>query len=212
MGVDICFFIDHDLPADNPQLFYEEFRKRTNRDVFLHNCDEVPFQNIIHKSDTFYILYSDNYSDISIEYEKDNYLFLLDIYKKTVYVGNTDCDGKTAFNYLRWYQMLDFFRENKKEGHDWLEKSISICKNYLASVFHSTKLIMLADSSSYRHETIVGDFFMEQGKSIEEAVELNKTFSPPCKIWRNEEVFGSPRSDYENDDSDWIEAFFIFDL
>ena len=39
------------------------------------------------------------------------------------------------------YQMLDYFRENKKEGHEWLDKPITIYKKYLVSIFHSTKLL-----------------------------------------------------------------------
>ncbi len=217
MGVDICYFIDHDLPTESPQNLYEEFKKRINdSEVILHNCSEIPFRDVISKNDTWYILYGNEYPDICLHYEKDNYSFHLDIYKKLVDVKDIEYINRknfeTPFDYLRWYQMLDYFRENSKEGHDWLDKPINIYKKYLVSLFHSTKLLLIADSSSYRHETIEGDFIMEQGKSIDEIVELNKTFSPPCKIWRNEEAFGRQKSDYENDDYDWIDAFFIFDL
>lgn len=213
MGVDICYYLDHDLPAGNPQMFYEEFKKRVNgSDVILHNCRGVPFYNLIRKKNTWYILYLNDNSDIGLYYEIDNYRFHFDIYKKTVDVKDIEYEGHAAFDYLRWYHLLDYFRENGKEGHDWLEKAISIYKKYLVPVFHSTKLSLIADSSSYRHETIEGDFLMEQGKSIDDVVELNNTFSPPCKIWRNEEAFGRPKSDYENAAYDWIDAFFIFDL
>ena len=217
MGVDICYFIDHDLSTDSPQMFYEEFKKRVNNsNVILHNCDEIPFRDLNCKKETWYILYDNEFPDFCLHYEKDNYSFHLDIYKKLVDVKDIEYLNKKnfekPFDYLRWYQMLDYFRENEKEGHEWLDKPINIYKKYLVSIFHSTKLLLIADSSSYRHETIHGDFIMEQGKSIDEIVELNKTFSPPCKIWRNEEAFGRPKSDYENDAADWIDAFFIFDL
>ena len=212
MGVDICYFIDHDLPADNPQALYEELKKRVKSDVILHNCDKTPFCEVSPKSDTYYILYGEDCLNTALYYEKDKYQFELEFYKKTVEVSYIYYDGKTAFDYLRWYQMLNYFRENEKEGHEWLKGAIFIYKKYLVPIFHSTKLLLIADSSSYRHETIWGDFIMENGNSIDEVVELNKTFSPPCKIWRNEEAFGRAKSDYENDSSDWIDAFFIFDL
>lgn len=76
MGVDILYFIDHDLPTDTPQIFYEEFKKRVcNTDVILHNVNKSPFRDINIKKNTWYILYLDGDSEFALHYEVDNYEF-----------------------------------------------------------------------------------------------------------------------------------------
>ena len=95
MGVDICYCIDHDLPTDSLQSFYEEFKIRINdSEVILHNCSELPVRDVICKKNTWYILYTDEYSDFCLHYEKDNYSFHLEIYKKLVDVKNIDYINK----------------------------------------------------------------------------------------------------------------------
>lgn len=214
MGVDILYFIDHDLPTDTPQIFYEEFKKRVcNTDVILHNVNKSPFRDINIKKNTWYILYLDGYSEFVLHYEVDNYEFHLEVYKKTVRIDNIDFNNKTAFDYLRWYHLIAYLKENKLEGRKWLKIPISIYKKYLKTIFHSQKLLLIADSSSYRHETLYGELIDENnGKSIDHIIELNKSFSSPCKIWKNEDAFGRPESDYWSNHEHEVDAFFIFDL
>ena len=109
--------------------------------------------------------------------------------------------------------MVDLFMENDSRCHEWFSTMITTLKETLVPILHSKKLLLTADSSSYTHETMYGDFLMDQGKTIDEALEMNNTFNPPCNIWKNEEAFGRPETDYDSlNDDDCGGPFFVFDL
>lgn len=212
MGIDICYFLDHDLPTDNPQVLYEELKKRIpDNEIILHNCEKVPFSTIPLQKNVWYVLYQDTYPDIVLHYEDDIFTYHPSLYKKVADVGDVDKDGKTAFDYLRWNYMKSYFRDNMAEGHQWVSSMINNL-NFLVKVFHSTKLLLTADSSSYQHEMLCDDYLREQGKTIDEALEMNQLFNPPCKVWRNNEAFGRAESDYEGDKNNCAGPFFIFDV
>lgn len=209
MGVDICYFLDHDLPTDSPQKLYEELKKRIpDKEIILHNKETVPF----YKKDVWYILPCESNQEISLHYENEIFSLHLEIYKNVVEVREIKKDDKPAFDYLRWYQMITFFMNKEINGLQWFENMIDTLNNTLVSIFHSKQLLLTADSSSIRHETLYGEFLMEQGKTIEEALEMNKSFSPPCKVLRNEEAFGRSEIDYKGNGDDWVGPFFIFDV
>ena len=213
MGVDICFFLDHDLPIDNPQNLYEELKKRiSGKEIILNDCDKIPFNEMQPQKYVWYILYGESFFDKSLDYKDDTYEIHLELYKNVSYVNNINKDGNIAFDYLRFHRMLSLFEENKNEGKAWFTNMIKTLKTTVVPVLHSKKLLLTADSSSYRHETLYADFLMEQGKTIEEALEMNKSFTPPCKVWKNKEVFGRPEDDYYGDGEDWVDPFFVFDL
>ena len=107
--------------------------------------------------------------------------------------------------------MKYYFGDSKAEGRQWVSNMINNLSG-LIKVFHSTKLLLTADSSSYQHETLCNDYLMEQGKTIDEALAMNKSFNPPCKVWRNNEAFGRAESDYKGDMDNCAGPFFIFDV
>ena len=213
MGVDICFFLDHDLPMDNPQIFYEELKKRiSGKEIILNDYEKTPFNEMQTRKNVWYVLYGFTFPDISLDYKDDIYEIHIELYKNVAYVNEINKDGEIAFDYLRFHRMLTLFQENKNEGKEWFTNMINTLRSTVLPILHSKKLLLTADSSSYRHETLYGDYLMEQGKTIEEALEMNESFTPPCKVWKNKEAFGRPEDDYYGNGDDWIDPFFLFDL
>ncbi len=215
MGVDILYFMDHDLPTADFRQFCTEFRNRVKGNaVILDNHDgsetNVPAAGMWH---IVRYCYSENDADVILSYNDKTFQCSLDMYKNAAEIRETKINGKTAFDTLRWNYMVDMFeRDFPISGKKWADKMIDICRNYFVPILHSTKILLTADSSSNRHETLAGDFLMDQGKTIDEALELNKSFSPPCKVWRNDEAFGREFEDYYDTGKDSIGALFLFDL
>ena len=215
MGVDILYFMDHDLPMNDFRQLCTEFKKRVRGNaVVLDDADgsetNMPTNGMWH---IVRYCYSENDVDINLSYNDETFQCSLDMYKNAAEIRETKINGKTAFDTLRWNYMVDMFeRDFPISGKKWADKMIDICRNYFVPILHSTKILLTADSSSYRHETLAGDFLMEQGKTIDEALELNKSFSPPCKVWRNDEAFGREFEDYYDTGKDSIGALFLFDL
>lgn len=214
MGVDILYFLDHDLPLDNIQHFYDELKKRIpDKEIILCDCKKTPFYNIKSRKNVWYVLYGEKYPDISLDYEDDIYNIHLELYKNVAECSELEKNDNIVFNYLHWCQMVEYFKNNEKVGREWFLNMITTFNTTIQPILHSKKLLLTADSSSYTHETMYGDFLMDQGKTIDEALEMNNTFNPPCNIWKNEEAFGRPETDYDSlNDDDCGGPFFVFDL
>jgi hypothetical protein len=214
MGVDILYFLDHDLPVDNIQNLYNELKMRIpDKEIILCDCGKTPFYNIKKRKNVWYVLYGYNYPDVSLHYEDDIYTIHPVLYKNTAECSDIEMQGNSAFNYLRWWQMIEYFKNNETNGREWFLNMITSLKTTLQPIFHSKKVLLTADSSSYTHETMYGDFLADQGKTIDEALEMNNTFNPPCNIWKNKEAFGRPETDYDSlIDNDCGGPFFLFDL
>ena len=87
-------------------------------------------------------------------------------------------------------------------------KIIQFVKNIFGSNFSFHQSLLTADSSSYRHETLI-DFFIE-GFSIEFILNLNESlFNPLCKVFRNQKCFGNKRKDYYDGE---IGPLYLFDI
>lgn len=214
MGIDILYFMDHDLPFDDFRKFCTEFKKRVKGNAFILDDYDTSKPNIP-ATDIWHIgRFSDYEDEIHLSYNGKSFQCQLDVYKNTVEIRETEINGDSALDGFKWNHMVDMFeRDFPISGKEWADKMIDICRKYFAPILHSTKILLTADSSSYRHETLAFSFLMEQGKSIDEALELNKSFSPPCKVWRNDEAFGREYEDYYDiDASSSIGALFVFDF
>lgn len=225
MGVDILYFIDHDLPTDNADVFLTEFRKRAgknkvvlyddnNNDNNQNEGDENPKKNTwkIIFNGTFEKSLSD-FGRISIFYEDEHLKLELYLYKKVVEVFDMQIDRNNIPPWCRWYHIIQSFESNNPyNAKDWVKTLRDNYKKYLVPLFHSSKVLLTADSSSYRHETLYSDYLMDKGMSIEEALEKNNEFSLPCKVLKNDDVFCRHKSDYLDEGEDDIGALVLFDL
>lgn len=219
MGIDILHFMDHDLPMDDFHQFYKEFDNRVKgKAVVLEEYDRVgpnyeDFSTNNFPSLMWYLKrYSDSENMIHLTYDDGKLHYSFTICRKTVCIEPAEINGEFFFDSPRWNRMIDMFVDEPETGKKWINKKMDICRKYFIPIFHSKQILLTADSSSYRHETLAGDFLMEQGKTIDEALELNKSFSPPCKVWRNDEAFGREFEDYCDTGKDSIGALFLFDL
>ena len=78
MGVDICYFLDHDLPTDNAENFLKEFRKRVKgKKVILHDCDKQYWCDVEQEKNAWYIKYEGTFCShafwLYISYKDKNY-------------------------------------------------------------------------------------------------------------------------------------------
>lgn len=214
MSIDILYFMDHDLPIDDFRKFCTEFKKRVKGNAYILDDYDASKPNIP-VTDIWHIeRFSDYEDEIHLSYNGKNLQCSLGVYKNTVEIRDTEINGESGFDWFKWNHMVDIFETDRPiSGKEWKNKIIDTCRNYFTPILHSTKILLTADSSSYRHETLAFNFLMEQGKSIDEALEMNKSFSPPCKVWRNDEAFGRKYEDYyDTDVNSSIGALFVFDF
>ena len=201
MGVDIYRYVDHDLPTDNIESFVSEFKKRVNSEnIVLENVECVPdWEN---KKDDVWYIFIDSCDNYNIFYNELEFW----VCKKVLNVRYVEIDGKE--DCARWWFMIRYFESDFEYAKKWVNGTINFLKQNVIPIFHSTKLLLLADSSSQRHEHL-DDCLDYDGKTIDEALELNKEFGVPCKVYKNEEAIGIKESDYWDGE---IGPIFLFDL
>ncbi len=196
MGVDILYYVDHDLPTDCAQSFLAEFNKRAGADgkwrIIGGWADGLLEKQFPNPSGDIHIYKTCGDSEIELEFEKNTLL----IRKLPGWMDKVD--------FCRWHTMNDFFSRNVDYSKEWKENLVSLIKENLAQVFHPTKVIILKDSSSYEHETLGGENLEEEGGTIEEALALNSTFEEPCAVLKNDEAFGHLK--------DLRQPIYVFDL
>ncbi len=196
MGVDILYYVDHDLPTDCAENFLAEFNRRAGADskwqVLYDEDDGSLEKHFPNPGGSVHIYKVEGDSEIE-----------LDLAKGTLMVWNLP-GWMDKVDFCSWYAMDDFFAQNVNFAKEWKEKLVSVIKENLAPVFHSTKVILLKDSSSYEHETL-GSLNLEvKGNTIEEALARNSTFEQPCAILKNDEAFGHSK--------DLSQPIYVFDL
>ena len=221
MGVDILYFLNHDLKTDNAENFLADFKARiSGKDVILHDCEKQSWSDTEPTKGAWYILYNESFESnfdsnmLDLYYKDDNLQLDLALSKNTVCVFEMKIDGKDVPAWCRWYTLCDVFEKNSPyNAKDWVSNMIENYKKHLAPIFHSTKVLLMADSSSLRHETLGAEFLREKGMTIEEALEKNKEFNPPCNVFKNNDAFGRKPEDYHDERTENpIGALFLFDL
>ncbi|MCR4714399.1 MAG: hypothetical protein K5751_08485 [Treponemataceae bacterium] len=101
MGVDVNYFIDHDLPTDSEELFTQEFKKRTQGD----DSWETVLNDSSNLRDGIWILFSNNEVQFSFE-----------LFKNTVMVNKFIINGKEAIDNYRWYTVRVFLLTDSEPG------------------------------------------------------------------------------------------------
>ena len=206
MGVDICYFLDHDLPTDNAKDFLKEFKKRVKgKKVILHDCEKQYWCNVEQENNVWYIKYLETFEgtfcshvfNLSVSYKNKNYEIELSIYRKCIEIDEMKYKGQPIPAYCRWNRMYTFLQDDKTFdeytlyiARNWINNMLERYKEFLNPIFHSSKVLLTEDSSSFRHETLAGDFIMEKGLSIDEALDKNNEFASPCTVLKNENCFG----------------------
>lgn len=221
MGVDILYFLNHDLKTDTAENFLVDFKSRINgKDVILYDCEKQSWTDNEPKNGVWYILYNKSFESnfnsnkLDLFYKDDNLQLDLALSKNTVCVFEMKIDGKDIPAWCRWYTLCNVFEKNSPyNAKEWVHTMVENYKKYLVPIFHSTKVLLTADSSSLRHETLGAEFLREKGMTIEDALEKNKEFNPPCKVFKNDAAFGRKSEDYYDEQSENpIGALFLFDL
>lgn len=197
MGVDIFYFVDHDLSTNSAKNFMDELNRRTGSEStweFLYNEDAGSFENCFpNLQGDIEMTFSD--ADLNVE---------LNLAKHVLMIWNLKKSWQTEVNYCRWWRMNQFFAEEIEYAKEWKEKMTSQIKEVLVPIFHSTKVLLAKDSSSYEHECLWSEYLLENGDTIEEALSRNAHFEHPCEILRNDEAFGHSKEVQQ--------AFYVFDL
>jgi len=203
MGVDICHYVDHDLPTDNIEAFVREFKKRVKSDNVVIQTEEEFCYDFDDIHDNIWYVYQENQETILVHYNDE---FVFYVYKKSLDVFNVRIEGET--DCTRWYMMIRSFESDPEYAKIWIDETIGFMKQIVVPIFHSKKMMLLADSSSLRHD-YMENYLIDNGKSIDEALELNKTFNPPCKVYWNYDAIEINENDYFDGD---IGPIFMFDL
>lgn len=228
MGVDICYFMDHDFEITTIENFLSDFCKRANISISKEKITELinqnispsdyPFENTLELSFSldkysFYFVLDSNKNflkdyGIKINYIDDVADLSFEVFKGNIFLHDMKTNGNDEIDFLRWNHLVHYFDTDTDFSKKWTEKLFSLLKTYLVPIFHSTKVLLTADSSSYRHETLI-DFFIE-GFSIEFILNLNESlFNPLCKVFRNQKCFGNKRKDYYDGE---IGPLYLFDI
>ena len=214
MGIDICYFLNHDLPTDTHEHLCNELRKRVNgKEVLFSNFDLEELPQNSEKADVWHVTSYPSYrKGFSLLYYDGIFSCEIELCKSACLLSEFEINHTNPFDYLRWNHMVNMFQDTPEKGKQWKNSMLDYLSRYIVPIVHSTKVLLTADSSSYRHETIGFDYILEQEKSIDEALEMNRLFSPPCKIWKNDEAFGRDYSDYWDKGDDFSGALFMFDV
>lgn len=214
MGVDICYFIDHDLPNDNALEFLETFKNRVNgKEVILHDVEKLWFAEVEKKNGVWYILYSksfekslNNVGEIRFYYKDDILELELDLYKKVIDVCSMQVNEKNIPTWHRHHEISSYYRGEEDYIKGWIKSIQDNYKKYLVPLFHSKEVLLTADSSNRLHETVYGDYLMGRGMSIEEALSVE-----PCIVLRNYDCFKTTSDENEPYNENKL-PFYIFDL
>lgn len=212
MGVDILYFADHDFPMDSADIFMKEFSNRVNGNVEIYDWNQDSFKE---KNGKWYVSYNgedrsfesyfpNSKTGIEIHFSNDDLDIEVELAKDTIMIWKIKENWDKEINCYRWYTMDEFFSKDKEFAAEWKEKLISQIKEILTPIFHSTKVLLTKDSSSYEHETLAGEYLIDKGETIEQALLHNSEFKEPCAILRNNEAFGH--------DPDLPQPLYVFDF
>lgn len=198
MGVDIVYFVDHDLPMESASSFLKEFNKRIKGNIHWNvyaDTDICSFDNYFPNTqgDVCITFYNENEKKITID---------LSLARRTLQIF--ELPGWDKIDCYRWDTVNKYLSNNKDFAETWTKNLIYIINEKLVPIFHSTKLILLKDSSSYEHEKLYNEILLEKGGTIEDVISYNSTFEHPCTILQNADAFGHS--------SNVNQPIYIFDL
>lgn len=196
MGVDILYYVDHDLPTDCAQSFLAEFNKRVGADskwqVLYDEDDGSLEKHFPNPGGSVHIYKVEGDSEIELDLAKDTLM----VWNLSGWMDKVD--------FCSWHTMNDFFSRNVDYAKEWKENLVSLIKENLEQVFHPTKVILLKDSSSWEHEMLGGVNLEVKGDTIKEALARNSMFEEPCAVLKNDEAFGHSK--------DLRQPIYVFDL
>ena len=109
---------------------------------------------------------------------------------------------------LRSTEILD--KEIEADARKKTEKILSRAEDECKSILDD--VVRRVNEAKSQKESYYAEKLQQFEKSIDEALEMNRLFSPPCKIWKNDEAFGRDYSDYWDKGDDFSGALFMFDV
>ena len=195
MGVDIVYFLDHDLPMESESVFLSEFHKRTKDDIRWNVYADTEIKS-------FEKFFPNTQGEVYISFSDANEKININLAQRTLQIF--DLPDWDEIDCYRWNTVNDYFSKNNDFAKSWTKKLKSIIQENLVPIFHSTKLILLKDSSSYEHEKLYNDILLEKGGTFEDVISYNSSFEHPCTILRNYEAFGQ--------NPNFTQPIYIFDL
>lgn len=134
MGVDICHYVDQDLPTDNIEAFVREFKKRVKSDNVVIQTEEEFCYDFDDIHDNIWYVYQENQETILVHYNDE---FVFYVYKKSLDVFNVRIEGET--DCTRWYMMIRSFESDPEYAKIWIDETIGFMKQIVVPIFHSKK-------------------------------------------------------------------------
>lgn len=202
MGVDVLFFVDHDLPTDSADNFIAALEMRKHRDKSWQLLDEQIYKD----KDTICKVYP-NYNASSFEhgvwvsFSNDDAEFNFILHKHAVEIEYFLINKKEVINNYRWQTVHDFLLMDSEPGKKWLAKLFDIVNTYIVPFFHSKQILLIKDSSSELHEKVCSE--ITEGLSINDALSIQH-----CSIVEKKDCFKKTRDELDHK----AEPFFVFDL
>ena len=202
MGIDICHYADHDLQTESVESFVNELKKRVNSEKIIVTIGEDYNSTLLNEENDVWHIYYQDENNIDVYCNQLEFA----IHKKVLDVFNVKINNQ--IDILRWNKMVNNFENDLDNATKWLNGTLAFLRQNVVPIFHSTKLLILADSFSDRHCDLF-DYMIDNGKTIDEALEYNQSFEIPCKVYKNHEALGIKESDYWDGD---FGPIFLFDL
>lgn len=222
MGVNACFFVDHDLPTDSAENFIKAFVERSDGNIIVSDIvNEVPdtiFAHSFKKLDVnlwnlFYCSLEGPFEEIfpafckelRISHVDGEFSMSLSLYKNSIKVEEIKVHGKDEINKYPWRSFRDILLTDSEPGRMWKDLLLRTYRKYLLPIFHSRHVLLAKDSSSWLHETVGGEYLGDKGMTLEEALAMH-----PCTVIRSDDCFKFP--DELVFTGSFNDSFFLLDL
>ena len=129
MGVDICYFMDHDFEITTIENFLSDFCKRANISISKGKITELinqnispsdyPFENTLELSFSldkysFYFVLDSNKNflkdyGIKINYIDDVADLSFEVFKGNIFLHDMKTNGNDEIDFLRWNHLVQFY-------------------------------------------------------------------------------------------------------
>lgn len=191
MGNSTLYFIDTDLHDIKAEDFHRELEHRIGAPVTLRGYGNTPYADIEEQGNEWSLICGD--TDLETAFNARDILlrgqgpgFFTDIY----YYGKTFEVDEIVINNNPFVMSCGRFNlfcrdlsENRNRVLKELSEIIRRINKYLKPITHSTRLFLCGDQVYDDDKGWHGDFIMENGASIDQALEFNSKCKNPDPVY-----------------------------
>lgn len=197
MGTDILFFVDTDLHDLKPDDLHRALEKRIHKHIHLRGFDRSPYPPLSAGEEWSLYCYETNLeeavSSMNLELLRRSkyYDFGLSYFNNTFEIGDLTIKGREfRIHDRRFNSFCRLLSENTEFVLKELKYCIDSVNKYLRPITHSTRLFLCPDQEYTDEKELLADVMMEQGLSIDQAIEYeSQSIKPfPLYTWDNLDI------------------------